>query len=48
MPAPAAGRALEAMVRCTNTDKQVQPAEPNWNGGGFMRNVIETIRLTAA
>jgi hypothetical protein len=35
-------------VRCTNTKGEVQPAEPNWNGGGFMRNVIETIQLKVA
>ena len=23
-----------------------QPAEPNWNGGGFMRNVIESVELS--
>ena len=45
--APQSGTlALEA--RCTNTKGEVQPAEPNWNGGGFMRNVIESIRLTVA
>jgi len=36
------------MVRATNTDGLVQPATPNWNPSGFMRNVIETTRLTAA
>ena len=25
-----------------------QPAEPNWNGGGFMRNVIESVQLKVA
>ena len=47
-PTPAAGASLQAMVRCTNMDKQVQPPDANWNGGGFMRNVIETVRLSAA
>jgi hypothetical protein len=32
-------------VRCTNAKGEVQPAEPNWNGGGFMRNVIERVQL---
>ena len=36
------------MVRCTNADGLVQPATPNWNPSGFMRNVIETTRLHAA
>jgi DMSO/TMAO reductase YedYZ molybdopterin-dependent catalytic subunit len=42
--APASGE-LALMVRCTNTKGVVQPAEPNWNGAGFMRNVIETVNL---
>lgn len=45
--APATG-ALMAMVRCTNTKQVVQPMEANWNGGGFMRNVIETVRIAVA
>ena len=36
------------MVRATNTDGLMQPATPNWNPSGFMRNVIETTRLVAA
>jgi DMSO/TMAO reductase YedYZ molybdopterin-dependent catalytic subunit len=39
---------LMVMVRCTNTDGLAQPATPNWNPSGFMRNVIETTRLRAA
>jgi DMSO/TMAO reductase YedYZ molybdopterin-dependent catalytic subunit len=35
------------MVRCTNTDGVSQPATPNWNPGGYMRNVIETTELVA-
>jgi DMSO/TMAO reductase YedYZ molybdopterin-dependent catalytic subunit len=45
--APRPGK-LTLQVRCTNTRGEVQPAEPNWNGGGFMRNVIERIQLTVA
>ncbi len=44
---PPAG-ASTVMARATNTDGLVQPAMPNWNPSGFMRNVIETTRLTAA
>ena len=40
--APAARGEARIQVRCTNTDGLVQPAEPTWNGGGYMRNVIET------
>jgi DMSO/TMAO reductase YedYZ molybdopterin-dependent catalytic subunit len=45
--APKSGK-LTLMARCTNTKSVEQPAVANWNGGGFMRNVIETVRLTVA
>jgi DMSO/TMAO reductase YedYZ molybdopterin-dependent catalytic subunit len=45
--APQSGT-LTLLVRCTNTKGEVQPDEPNWNGGGFMRNVIERVQLTVA
>ena len=35
------------MVRCTNDEGEVQPAEANWNPAGFMRNVIESTSVTA-
>nr|WP_245444768.1 molybdopterin-dependent oxidoreductase [Mesorhizobium soli] len=35
------------MVRCTNSANVAQPSVPNWNGSGFMRNVIETTPVTA-
>jgi hypothetical protein len=44
----AASGTLTLQVRCTNTKGEVQPAEPSWNGGGFMRNVIERVALTVA
>lgn len=31
------------MVRATDSSGQQQPETPNWNGSGFMRNVIESI-----
>jgi hypothetical protein len=45
--APQSG-ALTLQVRCTNTKGEMQPAEPNWNEGGFMRNVIERVQLSVA
>jgi DMSO/TMAO reductase YedYZ molybdopterin-dependent catalytic subunit len=45
--APSSGT-LMLQVRCTNTKGEVQPAQPNWNGGGFMRNVIERVQLRVA
>ena len=40
--------ASTVLVRATNTDGLAQPATPIWNPSGFMRDVIETTRLTAA
>jgi hypothetical protein len=45
--APSSGT-LTLQARCTNANGEAQPAEPNWNGGGFMRNVIESVRLVVA
>jgi hypothetical protein len=45
--APSSGT-LTLQARCTNANCEAQPAEPNWNGGGFMRNVIESVRLVVA
>jgi DMSO/TMAO reductase YedYZ molybdopterin-dependent catalytic subunit len=45
--APQSGK-LTLDVRCTNTKGEVQPPDPNWNGGGFMRTVIERVELTIA
>ena len=36
------------MVRCTNTNGVAQPMQPNWNGGGFMQNVVESVHLAVA
>jgi sulfite dehydrogenase (cytochrome) subunit A len=32
-------------VRATNNAGQTQPLDPLWNPSGFMRNVVETVRL---
>ncbi len=47
LPGPSAGL-LSIAVRCTNTKGLVQPPVPNWNPAGFMRNVIETTKVTAS
>jgi len=39
---------MTLQVRATNTKGEVQPAEPNWNSAGFMRNAIERIQLAVA
>jgi hypothetical protein len=45
---PAARGDTTLMVRCTNASGEAQPAEPNWNPSGFMRNVIESTPITVA
>ncbi len=35
-------------VRATNNAGDTQPSEPRWNPPGYMRNVVETVRVTAA
>jgi hypothetical protein len=35
-------------VRATNAAGDTQPATPVWNPAGYMRNVIETVRVTVA
>ncbi|SDS55337.1 molybdopterin-dependent oxidoreductase [Bradyrhizobium canariense] len=35
------------LARCTNTSGVAQPDTPNWNTAGFMRNVVESVDITA-
>lgn len=35
------------LVRCTNSNGEMQPLAANWNPSGFMRNAIETVSLFA-
>ncbi|MGH8337242.1 MAG: molybdopterin-dependent oxidoreductase, partial [Gammaproteobacteria bacterium] len=37
--------ACTMMVRATNLNGETQPATPNWNTGGYMRNVIEQVTV---
>ena len=43
----AAGR-YELNVRATSNAGETQPAEPRWNPAGYLRNVIETVSVSAA
>jgi DMSO/TMAO reductase YedYZ molybdopterin-dependent catalytic subunit len=43
----AAGR-HELKVRATGNGGETQPMEPRWNPAGYMRNVVETVRVTVA
>jgi hypothetical protein len=36
------------MVRAANRIGQSQPLQPLWNPAGYMRNVVETVRVRAA
>lgn len=38
----------ELKVRATNRIGESQPLEPLWNPAGYMRNVVESVRVTAA
>jgi DMSO/TMAO reductase YedYZ molybdopterin-dependent catalytic subunit len=44
LPAPGQHNVL---IRCTNSNGVAQPDTPNWNPAGFMRNVVESIDITA-
>jgi DMSO/TMAO reductase YedYZ molybdopterin-dependent catalytic subunit len=35
------------MIKAVNTEGIAQPEYPNWNGAGFMRNVIESVSVQA-
>jgi hypothetical protein len=45
--APKRAGAYELKVKATNRIGQSQPLEALWNPAGYMRNVVETIRVTA-
>jgi DMSO/TMAO reductase YedYZ molybdopterin-dependent catalytic subunit len=45
-PSTKGGQVL--MVRCTSSSGAAQPDMPNWNPGGFMRNVIERTAVVIA
>ncbi|MGB8397378.1 molybdopterin-dependent oxidoreductase [Bradyrhizobium sp.] len=38
----------QLMARATNHAGDTQPMEPLWNPAGYLRNVVETVRVTAA
>jgi DMSO/TMAO reductase YedYZ molybdopterin-dependent catalytic subunit len=48
MPVRLAAGAHELKVRATSNSGEEQPMEPLWNGAGYLRNVVETVRVTAA
>jgi sulfite dehydrogenase (cytochrome) subunit A len=48
LPVKLAAGSYELKVRATNNAGQVQQAEARWNPAGYLRNVIETTRVTVA
>ena len=38
----------EYQVYAINTAGETQPLDPLWNPAGYMRNVVEAVRVTAA
>lgn len=48
LPVRLAAGAHELKVRATSNAGETQPTEPRWNPAGYMRNVVETVRVTAA
>jgi DMSO/TMAO reductase YedYZ molybdopterin-dependent catalytic subunit len=48
LPVKLAAGSHELRVRATNNAGDTQPGEPRWNPAGYLRNVIETVRVTAA
>ncbi len=48
LPLKLAAGSHELKVRATSNSGETQPAEPRWNPAGYLRNVIETTRVTAA
>jgi hypothetical protein len=37
----------QLMIKAINTEGIAQPDRANWNGAGFMRNVIESVSVRA-
>jgi sulfite dehydrogenase (cytochrome) subunit A len=48
LPVKLAAGNYELRVRAANNAGATQPAEPLWNPAGYLRNVVETVRVTAA
>ena len=48
MPVRLAVGEYDLKVRATSNGGEVQPMEPLWNPAGYLRNVVETVRVTAA
>jgi DMSO/TMAO reductase YedYZ molybdopterin-dependent catalytic subunit len=45
---PKAGQSYVLACRATGNDGETQPATPGWNPSGYLRNVIETTKVSVA
>jgi sulfite dehydrogenase (cytochrome) subunit A len=48
LPVKLAAGSHDLQVRATNNAGDTQPSDPKWNPAGYMRNVVETVRVTVA
>jgi sulfite dehydrogenase (cytochrome) subunit A len=48
LPVTLGAGAHDLKVRATNNAGDTQPLDPLWNPAGYLRNVVETVRITAA
>jgi DMSO/TMAO reductase YedYZ molybdopterin-dependent catalytic subunit len=48
LPVKLAPGVHDLRVRATNNAGDTQPTEPRWNPAGYLRNVVESVRVTAA
>jgi len=48
LPVKLAAGAYDLKVRATSNSGETQPDAPRWNPAGYLRNVVETVRVTAA
>jgi sulfite dehydrogenase (cytochrome) subunit A len=48
LPVKLPAGAYELKVRATSNDGKTQPMDALWNPAGYLRNVVETVRITAA
>ncbi|MGJ4949301.1 molybdopterin-dependent oxidoreductase [Bradyrhizobium sp. HKCCYLS20291] len=48
LPVKLAAGSHDLKVRATSNSGETQPDTPRWNPAGYLRNVVETVRVTAA
>ncbi|CCE00672.1 molybdopterin-dependent oxidoreductase [Bradyrhizobium sp. STM 3809] len=48
LPVKLAAGSHDLKVRATSNAGETQPETPRWNPAGYLRNVVETVRVTAA